>query len=116
MELTFEIDGSGDEQTTLIVSGEIDALSAPRLRERIEDLLSQGARLLIVDLDGVDFMDSSGLGVLVSVNKKVAAQDRELKLVCHRRQLLTVFEITGLDQVFTFVDPEPREIGNIPGS
>jgi anti-sigma B factor antagonist len=114
MELAFEIDHSGEGQTTLIVSGEIDAASAPEFQDKIGDLLINGARQLIVDLDGVEFIDSTGLGVLVAARKNTSALDGDLKLICSRPRILKVFEITGLDEVFTFVDPGPRANESIP--
>jgi anti-sigma B factor antagonist len=93
---TREVDGV----TVVAVRGEIDVYTAPRLRDKISDLVADGNYELVVDLQGVDFLDSTGLGVLVGGLKKVRAHDGSLRLVCAHDRLLKVFRITGLAKVF----------------
>jgi len=88
-------------RTVLRVAGEIDVSSADRLRERIALLLSEGRTDLVVDLTGVTFMDSTGLGLLVGTLKRVRGAGGRLVLVVDSERLLKVFRITGLTQVFT---------------
>jgi anti-sigma B factor antagonist len=80
--------------------GEIDISSAPRLRELLIDLVSKGNYQLVVNLEKVGFLDSTGLGVLVGGLKRVRAHDGSLDLVCTREQILRLFRITGLTKVF----------------
>jgi anti-sigma B factor antagonist len=87
--------------TVLAVSGELDMATAPAVRERLHALLAEGHDRLIVDLDNVGFLDSTALGVLVGVLKRVRTQDGDLRLVCNQPRVLKVFEITRLDQAFT---------------
>ena len=82
------------------VQGEIDMYTAPRLRELLIDLVSQGSYQLVVNLDKVGFLDSTGLGVLVGGLKRVRAHDGSLDLVCTQQRILKIFKITGLTQVF----------------
>ena len=82
------------------VEGEIDIYTAPRLRELLIDLVSQGSYQLIVNLDQVGFLDSNGLGVLVGGLKRVRAHDGSLDLVCTRERILEILRITGLTKVF----------------
>jgi anti-sigma B factor antagonist len=82
------------------VEGEIDISTAPRLRELLVDLVSQGNYQLIVNLDKVGFLDSTGLGVLVGGLKRVRAHDGSLDLVCTRERILEILRITGLTKVF----------------
>jgi len=82
------------------VEGEIDIYTAPRLRELLIDLVSQGNYQLIVNLDKVEFLDSNGLGVLVGGLKRARAHDGSLDLVCTRERILKIFKITGLTKVF----------------
>ncbi|HUE59024.1 MAG TPA: STAS domain-containing protein [Acidimicrobiales bacterium] len=100
MELGLEVDESRAPYTVLSVKGEIDVYSAPRLRERLVELVSQGHRQIVVDLEGVDFLDSTGLGVLVGGLKRLRSHDGELSIVCSQSRILKVFEITGLTSVF----------------
>ena len=88
------------EHTVLEVGGEVDVYTAPRLRERLVELFDGGARNVVVDLGRVDFLDSTGLGVLVGALKRVREHDGSLTLVCTRPNLLRLLAITGLDKVF----------------
>jgi anti-sigma B factor antagonist len=82
------------------VGGEIDVYTAPKLRERLVELINSGHYHLIVNLEGVDFLDSTGLGVLVGALKRVRAHEGSLLLVCTQERLLKIFRITGLAKVF----------------
>ena len=82
------------------VEGEIDIYTAPRLRELLIDLASKGSYQLIVNLEKVGFLDSTGLGVLVGGVKRVRAHDGSLDLVCTQQRILKIFRITGLTKVF----------------
>src|SRR5271165_1064335 len=82
------------------VEGEIDIYTAPRLRELLIDLVSKNNYQLIVNIDKVGFLDSTGLGVLVGGLKRVRAHDGSLDLVCTRERILKIFRITGLTKVF----------------
>ena len=82
------------------VQGEIDMYTAPRLRELLIDLVSKGHYQLVVNLDKVGFLDSTGLGVLVGGLRRVRAHDGSLDLVCTREPILKILKITGLTEVF----------------
>ena len=82
------------------VQGEIEIYTAPRLRELLIDLVSQGSYQLVVNLDKVGFLDSTGLGVLVGGLRRVRAHDGSLDLVCTQQRILKIFRITGLTEVF----------------
>ena len=82
------------------VEGEIDISTVPRLRELLIDLAGQGSYRLIIDLDKVGFLDSTGLGVLAVGLKRVRPHDGSLDLVCTQKRILNIFRITGLTKVF----------------
>ena len=82
------------------VAGTIDIYTAPRLRELLIDLVSTDNYQLIVNMDQVEFLDSTGLGVLVGGLKRVRAHDGSLDLVCTQERILKLFRITGLTKVF----------------
>lgn len=90
--------------TVLAVKGEVDVYTAPRLRERLVELVTEGKRQIVVDLEGVDFLDSTGLGVLVGGLKRLRSNDGEMSLVSTQSRILKVFEITGLTKVFSIHD------------
>ena len=70
--------------------------TAPRLRELLINLVRKGSYQLVVDLDKVGFLDSTGLGVLVGGLKRVRAHDGSLDLVCTQQRILKIVRITGL--------------------
>jgi anti-sigma B factor antagonist len=89
-----------DGKTIVSVGGEIDVYTAPKLRDKISELVATGSYDLVVDMQAVEFLDSTGLGVLVGGLKKVRAHDGSLRLVCNQDRLLKIFRITGLAKVF----------------
>ena len=99
MDLTLTTQREG-EATVVVVKGEIDVYTAPKLREQLIDLVTAGAYNLIVDMQNVEFLDSTGLGVLVGALKRVRTHDGSLRLVCTQDRILKIFRITGLTKVF----------------
>lgn len=93
-----------DGRTIVTVGGEIDVYTAPVLREKLNVLVGEGHHHLIVDMESVDFLDSTGLGVLVGGLKKVRQHEGSLHLVCTGEKILKVFRITGLTKVFPIHD------------
>jgi anti-sigma B factor antagonist len=79
------------------VAGEVDTATVPLLRDRLAAPTASGWPL-IVDLDGVTFIDAAGLGVLASAAGRAAARGASLHAVCGRYQVQRLFTITGLDR------------------
>jgi anti-sigma B factor antagonist len=92
------------------VEGEIDIAVAPELRRHLEDLLDEGNSSIVVDLTGVSFLDSTALGVLISILKRCQASEGDLCLVAKDPQVLRVFEITGLTDVFSIVGSAAKAV------
>jgi len=110
MDLRMEV-VEQDGIPVLAVHGEVDVSTAPQLRQQLVELASSGAAHAVVDLEGVDFLDSTGLGVLVSGLKRFRTIDGDLLLVCTHRRVLKVFEITGLTRVFSMHDSVADAVG-----
>jgi anti-sigma B factor antagonist len=87
--------------TVLSVGGEIDVYTAPQLRRQLVDLADEGRSRIVVDMEQVDFLDSTGLGVLVGGLKRAKAGGGSLRLVCAQPKILKIFRITGLEKVFS---------------
>ena len=104
MDLTLEHRSEGDA-TVLDVAGEIDVYTAPKLREKLVELVEAGSHQIVVDMSKVEFLDSTGLGVLVGGLKRVRQHDGgALHLVCSSDRILKIFRITGLTKVFGIYD------------
>jgi anti-sigma B factor antagonist len=86
------------------VEGEIDVYTAPRLRELLIELVNTGFYQLVVNMEKVEFLDSTGLGVLVGGLTRGRAHDGSLDLVCTQERILKIFRITGLTKVFGIHD------------
>lgn len=110
MELDVKIE-TGADACVVTVAGEVDVYTSPTLKERLIQAIDEGCGRLVVVLDGVGFIDSSGLGVLVGCLRRVKEREGQLVLVCSREQVLKIFRITGLDKVFPIVSTldEARE-------
>jgi anti-sigma B factor antagonist len=78
------------------VAGEVDSATVTRLRESLFELAASG-RTLVVDLDQVSFIDSSGLAALVGAARRAAAHGARLQVVCARPRTRQLFRLTGLD-------------------
>jgi anti-sigma B factor antagonist len=95
----FRVDSRDVQGASVIaVAGEVDAHTAPSVRDAVEAAIAPGARV-IVDLREVSFLDSIGLGVFVTALKHVREADGTLDLVDTSSRVLKVFELTGLDVV-----------------
>jgi anti-sigma B factor antagonist len=81
------------------VGGEIDVYTAPKLRDSLNETTGSGHSHIVVDFSRVDFIDSTGLGVLVGVNRRLKAGNGVLRIVCPNDKLMKIFRISGLESV-----------------
>ena len=114
MELTINTYDEAD-RTVLAVAGELDVYTAPTLRTEIGDRLAAGQSRLVVDLTDVEFVDSTGLGILVAGLTACQQAGGTLSLVCSRPSLLKLLRITGLDEVFA-VHPTAAAATAVPAA
>jgi anti-sigma B factor antagonist len=113
---TLSIDSrlEGPETGLLSLTGEVDVANAPEFRQSALHLLAGGAKRLVVDLTGITYMDSSGLGALVGLLKRLKESGGKLAIAGPQPQVKRLFEITGLNQVFPLFDDVGsalREVG-----
>jgi anti-sigma B factor antagonist len=91
-----------DEDVWVIsLAGEVDLYTAPEFKQKLLEVISGGAKQVVVDFTDTTFIDSTTLGVLVGGVKRLRTNDGQLSLVCSDRNITKIFEITGLDRVFT---------------
>lgn len=110
--LHLESASAGSDCAVLRVAGEIDVYTAPELREKLIALLDKGALHVILDLREVEFLDSTGLGTLVGALKRQRWRDGSLRLVIGSDQIIRIFRITGLVEVFPIHPTVPQSIAS----
>jgi anti-sigma B factor antagonist len=88
----------------LTLSGSLNAASAKELKERVGALVKENRVKLILHMGGVDFIDSSGLGSLVSSLRAVNERKGDVKVVALQKQVRTIFELTRLHCIFGIFD------------
>ena len=97
MDLVVQVEEQ-DGWAVVRASGDIDLTTAPRLREQLVKLVVGGQPRVVLDLQAVDFVDSTGLGVIVGMLKRTRSQGGDLRLVSTRTGLRKILEMTALDQ------------------
>jgi len=93
-----------DNWVLLQINGEIDMATGPELRQRIVQYVQEGHLHIILDLAKVDFIDSTGLGVLIGGLKRTRSHGGDLQCIGLSESLKEMFKLTGLDAVLTEKD------------
>jgi anti-sigma B factor antagonist len=102
---TLTIHPSGDRSARVVtLQGEVDLRSSPKLRDDLLQMIEEKPQRLILDLTNVGYMDSSGVGTLVEIKRRIEQQRGKLVLVGPQARVRSVFEITRLDRFFTIVN------------
>lgn len=110
MQSNFSVDVQDGEQAVLIgVSGELDLASSPELERELERGTASEAELLIIDLRKLEFMDSSGLSVLVRAHQKATQSGKRFAIVKGPQQVERLLSLTGVAERLTVVDT-PEEL------
>ncbi len=110
MQSHFRVEVLNHGQAAVIaVSGELDLASSPALQEELDRLASSDAKLLIIDLRELDFMDSTGLSVLVRAHQRAEEHGRQLAMVKGPQQVQRLLSLTGVGDRLTLVDA-PEEL------
>ncbi|MCS1352137.1 STAS domain-containing protein [Mechercharimyces sp. CAU 1602] len=100
MNVSIEERSGIDTGSVLVIRGEIDVYTAPALRDKVMPLTKKEDHITL-DLSGVDYIDSTGLGVLIGAYKALRVKDGQLTLVGVGSRLYRLLEITGLSEIFT---------------
>src|SRR6056297_284199 len=103
-DLKFESQKSGNENIIVKISGDIDAYHSPKMKEEMEGYIKGDFKNIILDFQGVPYIDSAGLGTLVSILREVRNYQKELKIVALRKNIKRIFEMTRLDNIFNIYD------------
>lgn len=97
--MNLDVEARDDTTAVLLPAGRLNLVSSPRLRAAVGDAVESGRTMVIVDLSGVDFIDSSGLGALVAGLKTARTAGGDLRLAAAPQQVLSVLRLTNLDRV-----------------
>ena len=100
-----------DDAYVISLAGEVDLYTAPEFKQQLLDVIGKGAKNVIVDFSNTTFIDSTTLGVLVGGVKRLRTNEGQLSLVCNDRNITKIFEITGLDRVFTIHPTREAAVG-----
>jgi anti-sigma B factor antagonist len=113
MNFDISTEALGDDAYVISLAGEVDLYTAPEFKQQLLDAISQGARHVVVDFTDTTFIDSTTLGVLVGGVKRLRSNDGQLALVCSDRNITKIFEITGLDRVFTIYGTRDEAVAKV---
>src|SRR5207247_543262 len=99
--MTFSLTKSKNGVVVVGVDGQLIVGNRQDLKQKVLDALEAGARKFVIDFTKTGYIDSSGLGVLVSLSKKIREQGGDLRLAGLNEDLQTLFELTKLDTLFS---------------
>lgn len=88
------------EETTLRIEGTLDAVTAPELRSVVDELVNENRQSVTLELSSLRLIDSSGVGVIVSLFKRIRANGGQVRVVGLRDQPRAIFRLLRLDRVF----------------
>jgi anti-sigma B factor antagonist len=111
MNFDIKTEQLSDTQYVISLAGEVDLYTAPEFKQQLLDVIGKGAKDVVVDFTDTTFIDSTTLGVLVGGVKRLRQNDGQLSLVCSDRNITKIFEITGLDRVFTIHATRQEALG-----
>ena len=116
MNFDIKTEHLNDDTYVIALAGEVDLYTAPEFKQQLLEVIGQGGKEVIVDFSDTTFIDSTTLGVLVGGVKRLRTNDGQLSLVCSDRNITKIFEITGLDRVFTIYPSRDEAVANTGSS
>src|ERR671936_377330 len=113
MNFDIKTEQLADDAYVISLAGEVDLYTAPEFKQQLLDVIAKGGKEVVVDFSDTTFIDSTTLGVLVGGVKRLRTNDGQLSLVCSDRNITKIFEITGLDRVFTIYPTRDEALQNV---
>lgn len=108
--MNFDVEKHNDI-TVIGVEGQLIVGNRQELKQQVLEELENGSRKFLIDFANTGYIDSSGLGVLVSLSKKIREQSGELRLANLNEDLRTLFELTKLDTLFQISTSREEALG-----
>ena len=109
--MSFQLSKQG-EVTVVEVEGQLIVGNRQELKQQVLEQLEAGDRKFVIDFADTGYIDSSGLGVLVSLSKKIREQNGELRLSGLNEDLRTLFELTKLDTLFNIAESRDEALSS----
>ncbi len=100
MNLTMNSRNPDETTCVLDIEGEVDVYTSPQLKQDLVHLAENGTKRVIINLSKVEYLDSTGLGVLIGGLKRLRESGGNLALVGPGMRIQRIFEITGLNKIF----------------
>src|SRR5215212_8953741 len=113
MNFDIKTEQLGDDAYVISLAGEVDLYTAPEFKQQLLEVIGQGGKQVVVDFSNTTFIDSTTLGVLVGGVKRLRTNEGQLSLVCSDRNITKIFEITGLDRVFTIYPTRDEAVSKL---
>ena len=98
----------------IALSGELDLYTCPEFKTQLLQVIEDGAKLVVVDLTETTFIDSTALGVLIRGLERLKTQDGRLVVACSDPNIVKIFEVTGLDRIFSVCRSRDEALAHAP--
>jgi anti-sigma B factor antagonist len=113
-ELDISTEKAESDAIVLSLTGEVDLYTCPELKTELLRVIDEGAKVVVVDLSGTTFIDSTGLAVLIRGAERLRTSDGRLTVVVVDPSLRKIFEVTGLDRIFTIHGSRDEALAQTP--
>lgn len=100
----FTVDQISDGRKGLKITGEVDVATAAPFREALEEVVASGNNEIFLDISDMDYIDSTGIGILIDMKKNVMKPEQQFVLINPKRSIRKLFQLTGVDQIFTITE------------
>jgi anti-sigma B factor antagonist len=113
-ELGMTTEEAGNGVAVIALSGELDLYTCPEFKQELLRVIGAGATLVAVDLTQTTFIDSTALGVLIRGVERLKMNEGLLVVACVDPNIVKVFEVTGLNRIFTVVGSRDEALAQAP--
>ncbi|MGI6108617.1 MAG: STAS domain-containing protein [Eubacteriaceae bacterium] len=100
--LTIDLLKDGRQGCKIV--GEVDVATASPFRDALEQAVDSGAKEIFLDISDMEYIDSTGIGILIDMKKNIMEPDQEFVLIHPKRSIAKLFQLTGVDQIFRIVE------------
>jgi anti-anti-sigma factor len=110
----FRVEVRSEGQAAIVVvRGELDLATSPQLEEKLRKLLETGSEPLVIDLRELEFMDSTGLSIIVKAHQRLSETGRRLSIVRGSQQVQRLLDLTGVSERLQLVDTPGEILGGV---